>query len=94
MVRNRRQDTGLEWTNRHVQIIPIDFTKEEQEVYDMISELKHVSSVFSAAFSYDYLAKGNVLARRKLLYETLTKMRQRCVETGRHFFMSMKRFVN
>ena len=46
MVRNRRQDTGIEWTNRRVQIIPIDFTKEEKEVYEMISELKNMCPVF------------------------------------------------
>ena len=60
MVRNRRQDTGIEWTNRRVQIIPIDFTKEEKEVYDLISELKNVSSCFFGCLLYDYATKGNV----------------------------------
>ncbi len=40
MVRNRRADTGIEWTNRRVQIMPIDFTREERDVYEMISACK------------------------------------------------------
>ena len=36
MIRNRRGDTGIEWTQRHVETIPIEFTKEERELYDGI----------------------------------------------------------
>ena len=51
MVRNRRHDTGIEWTDRKVQTIPIDFTAAEKEVYALISSLKDISPVFSNAFS-------------------------------------------
>lgn len=51
MVRNRRHDTGIEWTTRKVEIIPIQFTKEEQEAYDLLTGLKEVSPVFAGAFS-------------------------------------------
>ena len=77
MVRNRRQDTGIEWTNRHVEIIPIDFTPDEKEVYDLISELKNVSSVFSDAFSMITLQR-EMCSSKEATYLTLTKMRQRC----------------
>jgi len=44
MVRNRREDTGIEWTNRRVQIIPIQFTKEEEEVYNLLGTLQNTGS--------------------------------------------------
>ncbi len=44
MVRNRREDTGIEWTNRRVQIVPIQFTKEEEEVYNLLGTLQNTGS--------------------------------------------------
>jgi len=44
MVRNRREDTGIEWTQRQVQIIPVQFTKEEKEVYDLLGTLQNTGS--------------------------------------------------
>ena len=79
MVRNRRQDTGIEWTNRRVQIIPIDFTKEEKEVYDLISELKNVSPVFSDAFSMITLQR-EMCSSKEATCLTLTKMLEKCTK--------------
>ena len=80
MVRNRRQDTGIEWTKRRVQTIPIHFTPQEQEVYDMILELKHISPVFSGAFSMITLQK-EMCSSKEATYLTLNKMRQKCTES-------------
>ena len=77
MVRNRREDTGIEWTNRHVKIIPIDFTDEEKEVYDLISELKHVSPTFSDAFSMITLQR-EMCSSKEAVFVTLSKMCQKC----------------
>jgi SNF2 family DNA or RNA helicase len=79
MVRNRREDTGIEWTHRCVQTIPIHFTEEEKEVYDLILELKNVSPVFSGAFSMITLQK-EMCSSKEATYLTLNKMRQKCVE--------------
>lgn len=80
MVRNRRQDIGMEWTNRCVQIVPIKFTKEEQEVYDLIVELKNISPIFSGAFSMITLQK-EMCSSKEATYLTLNKMRQNCSES-------------
>lgn len=77
MVRNRRQDTGIEWTNRHVQIIPLDFTTEEREVYHLISELKNMSPIFSDAFSMITLQR-EMCSSKEATILTLTKMREKC----------------
>ena len=80
MVRNSRHDTGIEWTNRRVQIIPLEFSEAEKEVYDMISELKNVSSVFSGAFSMITLQK-EICSSKEAAYFTLYEMRQKLHES-------------
>ena len=35
MIRNRRADTGIEWTKRHVETIPIEFSPTRTEHYTM-----------------------------------------------------------
>lgn len=77
MVRNRRQDTGIEWTNRQVNIIPIQFTEEEKEVYEMIVDLKNISPIFSGAFSMITLQK-EMCSSKEATFLTLNKMRQNC----------------
>ncbi|CQR46829.1 RNA polymerase-associated protein RapA [Paraliobacillus sp. PM-2] len=47
MVRNRRTDTGLEWTKRHVETIWIDFSKEEMEAYEALKELTSTKASFA-----------------------------------------------
>ena len=59
MVRNRRQDTGIEWTNRQCQIIPIDFTKRKRSVRNDTGPKKYLPCIFGCLF-HDYTPKGNV----------------------------------
>ncbi|WP_182199549.1 DEAD/DEAH box helicase [Paraliobacillus salinarum] len=47
MVRNRRTDTGLEWTKRHVETVWIDFSKEEMETYETLKELTSEKASFT-----------------------------------------------
>lgn len=78
MVRNRRQDTGIEWTNRKVQTITVHFTEGEREVYDMIYNLKNVSSVFSSSFTMVTLLK-EMCSSKEATYLTLKKMLEKCI---------------
>ncbi|WP_138415823.1 DEAD/DEAH box helicase [Aquibacillus sediminis] len=48
MVRNRREDTGIDWTKRHVKTIWVDFTEDEQEAYDELSHISRETSNFSS----------------------------------------------
>ena len=41
MIRNTRSDTGLTWTKRHVETVPITFSPTEQALYDDIAALKN-----------------------------------------------------
>ncbi|WP_439647374.1 DEAD/DEAH box helicase [Aquibacillus saliphilus] len=48
MVRNRREDTGIDWTKRNVETIWIDFTPEEQSAYQELSRISKESPNFSS----------------------------------------------
>ncbi|KAB8128452.1 ATP-dependent helicase [Gracilibacillus oryzae] len=49
MIRNRREETGVQWTDRHVSTIWVDFTEEELNTYQKIDDgcrdLQVVSSI-------------------------------------------------
>lgn len=77
MIRNRRSDTGIEWTNRKIETIPIQFTEEEQEVYDLIDQLKHVSPIFANSFTRTTLLK-EMCSSKEAAYLTLIKMMEKC----------------
>ncbi|WP_194841492.1 DEAD/DEAH box helicase [Sporosarcina obsidiansis] len=77
MVRNRRQDTGVKWTNRQVQVVPVEFTAEERDVYQLLSELKHVSPVFSDAFSTMTLQR-EMCSSQEATLGTLKKLYAEC----------------
>lgn len=40
MIRNRRGDTGIEWTKRHVKTVLIDFNEAERDLYNSIDLLR------------------------------------------------------
>lgn len=78
MVRNRREETGVEWTSRCVQTIAIQFTQEEQEAYDMLATLKDVSPLFANSMSLITLQK-EMCSSKEATSLTLTKMLESCV---------------
>lgn len=47
MVRNRRTDTGMEWTKRHIHSNFIELNEEERRLYLLIENWKRESSSFS-----------------------------------------------
>ncbi|WP_041074554.1 SNF2-related protein [Bacillus sp. OxB-1] len=77
MVRNSRQDTRIEWTNRRVQIMPIEFSAEEKEIYQSILELKQISTLFSDAFTLLTLQR-ELCSSKEAAYLTLEKVREKC----------------
>ncbi|MDC3415503.1 DEAD/DEAH box helicase [Aquibacillus salsiterrae] len=48
MVRNRRQDTGIEWTKRNVQTVWIEFSEKELEAYHQLNQITSDTSNFSS----------------------------------------------
>ncbi len=74
MIRNRRADTGIEWTKRQVQTIPIEFSMPERELYDAISSFKSDENwVQTSTFSLMTL-KREACSSREAVYHTLKNM--------------------
>src|SRR6185312_5764626 len=77
MIRNRRGDTGIEWPERHVETIPIEFSPEERELYDAIEVLRDPQSEFAAhGFSLITL-KREACSSREAVFYTLKNMFQK-----------------
>ncbi|PLR76484.1 ATP-dependent helicase [Bacillus sp. V3-13] len=77
MIRNRRADTGIEWTKRHVETVPIEFSKEEQELYDAITELRSEGDwVTSSQFSVMTLQR-EACSSKEAVFFTLNNMYNR-----------------
>lgn len=74
MIRNRRHETGIEWTKRHVETVPIYFSKEESELYEAITDLRHDLDIMTAsAFSVMTLQR-EACSSREAVYVTLRNM--------------------
>ncbi|MED3629448.1 helicase-related protein, partial [Bacillus subtilis] len=73
MIRNRRHDTGLNWKQRHVETVPIQFSPSEQALYDEISRLKDSINKPASMFSIMTLQR-ECCSSREAVYMTLKKM--------------------
>lgn len=71
MVRNRREDTGLNWPKRVIQSIDIQLSKEEKDFYESLSLLKEGGHV--QGFSLLTLQR-EACSSREAAYLTLKKM--------------------
>lgn len=85
MIRNRRVDTGIEWTKRQVETIPIEFTNQEKELYESITALKSESDwMQTSAFSVMTL-KREACSSREAVFYTLKNMLRKKVDPSRAF---------
>lgn len=79
MIRNRRHDTGIEWTKRIVEAVPIEFTKEERALYEGLADLKTETNLSSnienprSPFSMITLQR-EACSSREAVYYTLQNM--------------------
>lgn len=77
MIRNRRSDTGIEWTKRHVKTVLIDFTEQERDLYDSFNVLKGPFDEWvSSSFSLLTLQREACSSREAVFY-TLKNMLER-----------------
>ncbi|WP_286229133.1 DEAD/DEAH box helicase [Neobacillus mesonae] len=77
MIRNRRADTGIEWTKRYVETIPIEFSPSERNLYEEICSLKNEDDwLATSAFSVMTLQREACSSREAVFY-TLKNMLQR-----------------
>lgn len=85
MIRNRRADTGIEWTKRHVETLPIEFSPAERDLYEAVTELRGESVwISSSQFSVMTLQR-EACSSREAVYFTLQNMLKRQEEPSKAF---------
>ncbi|WP_251551358.1 DEAD/DEAH box helicase [Neobacillus muris] len=77
MIRNRRADTGIEWTKRHVETIPIEFSPSEKELYDAINDLKSAGDWIQASSFSVMTLQREACSSREAVFYTLKNMLQK-----------------
>lgn len=82
MIRNRRDDTGIEWTKRKVETVPIEFSETEQELYDSISAYRSNLSGFASSMFSILTLQREACSSREAVYFTLKKMLEKKNEDG------------
>jgi SNF2 family DNA or RNA helicase len=78
MVRNRREETGIAWTKRIVETVPITFGEKERAFYDAIAELKDDSNHFALL-----TLKREICSSREAAFMTLKNMIEKAQAEGR-----------
>ncbi len=73
MVRNRRQDTEMDWPERIVQTVPIHLSEEEASLYKAVEDLKQHPVATRSQFSIITLLR-EICSSREAAYMTLKKM--------------------
>lgn len=85
MIRNRRGDTGIDWPKRNVESCIIEFSKEEQDLYDAINELKTDPYVpITSQFSIMTLQR-EACSSREAVYYTVKNMIERKQQENPHY---------
>ncbi|ARK31422.1 DEAD/DEAH box helicase [Halalkalibacter krulwichiae] len=78
MVRNRREETGIEWTKRIVETVQIEFSESERAFYSEIEQLRGSSSHFALL-----TLKRELCSSREAAFMTLKNMIERAHKEGR-----------
>ncbi|QED48612.1 DEAD/DEAH box helicase [Cytobacillus dafuensis] len=85
MIRNRRADTGIEWTKRKVETIPIEFNIEERDLYDAVSSLRREGDWLSSSQFSVMTLQREACSSREAVYFTLKNMLEKQVEPSKDF---------
>ncbi|KAA9026272.1 DEAD/DEAH box helicase [Niallia endozanthoxylica] len=77
MIRNRRADTGIEWTKRIVETIPIEFSEKERELYENICLMGGKSDLINKSQFSVMTLQREACSSREAVYYTLKNMQQK-----------------
>lgn len=76
MIRNRREETGLDWPTRHVKNITITFSEVEKNIYNKITSAKQNELLSEHQLSTLTLQR-EICSSREALFVTLKKMAEK-----------------
>ncbi|WP_102274587.1 DEAD/DEAH box helicase [Cytobacillus massiliigabonensis] len=85
MIRNRRADTGIEWTKRNVETLPIEFSREERELYESVTNLRSDGNWMSSSQFSEMTLQREACSSRESVFFTLKNMLQKKEEPTKEF---------
>ncbi|CEG27839.1 DEAD/DEAH box helicase [Bacillus sp. B-jedd] len=93
MIRNRRGETGIEWTKRHVETIAIEFSETERSLYDSITELR-ISQDWTETGAFSIMTlQREACSSREAVYYTLKNMLQKKENASLHFTSTIQKLL-
>ena len=94
MIRNRRADTGIEWTKRIVETISIEFSEKERELYDAVSSFGQGNAMMNKSQFSCLTLQREACSSRESVYYTLKNMLQKAESPSQEFEQEIKRLIS
>jgi SNF2 family DNA or RNA helicase len=94
MIRNRRADTGIEWTKRIVDTISIEFSEKERELYEAVSAFGHGNALMNKSQFSVMTLQREACSSRESVYYTLKNMLQKAENPSQAFEQQIRQLVS
>jgi SNF2 family DNA or RNA helicase len=94
MIRNRRADTGIEWTKRIVETISIEFSEKERELYDAVSSFGQGNAIMNKSQFSCLTLQREACSSRESVYYTLKNMLQKEENTSQAFHQQIGQLIS
>jgi SNF2 family DNA or RNA helicase len=94
MIRNRRADTGIEWTKRIVETISIEFSEKERELYDAVSSFGQANAIMNKSQFSCLTLQREACSSRESVYYTLKNMLQKEENDSQAFHQQIGQLIS
>ena len=94
MIRNRRADTGIEWTKRIVETISIEFSEKERELYDGVSSFGQGNAIMNKSQFSCLTLQREACSSRESVYYTLKNMLQKEENDSQAFHQQIGQLIS
>jgi SNF2 family DNA or RNA helicase len=94
MIRNRRADTGIEWTKRIVETISIEFSEKERDLYDAVSSFGQGNAIMNKSQFSCLTLQREACSSRESVYYTLKNMLQKEENTSQAFHQQIGQLIS
>ncbi|MFZ0443380.1 MAG: SNF2-related protein [Bacillus sp. (in: firmicutes)] len=94
MIRNRRADTGIEWTKRIVETINIEFSEKERELYDAVSSFGQGNAIMNKSQFSCLTLQREACSSRESVYYTLKNMLQKEENDSQAFHQQIGQLIS
>lgn len=82
MIRNKRQETGIEWTSRKVETVFIEFSEKERALYEGVSSFRKSMPEGTTSTFSSLILQREACSSREAVYFTLKNILERNPNAG------------